>query len=86
MPFFENKNYDSAIKCFADSISIDPDNPTFYNNKGLALYHRGDVDEALADLNEAIARIVLDRPTKLLFQSRKCEVKQEGDGESIGGL
>ena len=35
--------------------------------KGLALYHRGDVDEAIEDLNEAIARDSARIRSKLLF-------------------
>ena len=37
------------------SISTNPDDPTSYNMRGLALMQAGKTDEALADFNKAIS-------------------------------
>jgi tetratricopeptide (TPR) repeat protein len=81
LSFFEGKNYDAAIKCFSDAVQIDPDNPTFYNNRGLALYHRGDMKEAIGDLNEAIARDSALKPDPNFYFNRGNArlAKQETD-------
>ena len=46
--------YDEAIKCYDESIKIDPSNPVVWNNKGLALYYLGKFDEAIASYEHAI--------------------------------
>ena len=46
--------YDEAIKCYDESIKIDPSNPVVWNNKGLALYYLEKFDEAIASYEHAI--------------------------------
>ena len=47
--------YEEAIKCYDESIKIDPSNPIVWNNKGLALYYLGKYDEAILAYEHAIA-------------------------------
>ena len=46
--------YEEAIKCYNQSIKIDPSNPVVWNNKGLALYHLGKYDEAITSYEHVI--------------------------------
>jgi len=46
--------YDEAVKCYDESIKIDPSNPIVWNNRGLALYYLGKYDEAILAYEHAI--------------------------------
>jgi curved DNA-binding protein CbpA len=47
--------YDEAIKCYNQSIKIDPSNPVVWNNKGLAEYFLGKYDESITSYDHAIS-------------------------------
>jgi tetratricopeptide (TPR) repeat protein len=48
------KDYDAALKDFADAIRINPDEPAYFIARGGLWNSRGEYDRAVADLDEAI--------------------------------
>jgi tetratricopeptide (TPR) repeat protein len=47
-------DYDTAIACYTEAIKLDPNNDTYYNNRGFLYNAKGDYDKAIADLTRAI--------------------------------
>ena len=45
--------YQDALSCFDQALTRQAANPTYLNNRALAFYHLGKLDEAIADLNTA---------------------------------
>ncbi|HSB02888.1 MAG TPA: tetratricopeptide repeat protein, partial [Anaerolineales bacterium] len=52
--FTENKNFDEAIRCYSESISIKLDFTEAYNNRGNARFAKDDLDGAISDYIRAI--------------------------------
>ena len=52
------------------AIAIDDTNSTFYNNRGLALYHHNDLEAALSDMNEAVSRDSSKNPDPNFYFNR----------------
>jgi tetratricopeptide (TPR) repeat protein len=50
----EIKNYDEAIRCFSETIKLQPNDALAYYNRGRALYDQNKLDEAIGDYNEAV--------------------------------
>ncbi len=50
----EAKNFDEAIRCFSESIRLEPNSYTAFHNRGRALMDKGDFNSAIADFGEAI--------------------------------
>ena len=67
--FFESKNYESALECYSNAISILSNNPVFYSNRSMTYYHLGLYDLGLFDADKAIS---IDD-----FQKKKDDKKPE---------
>jgi tetratricopeptide (TPR) repeat protein len=51
----ENKEYDKAIADFTACLPLSPPQyGTYWSNRGIAYYEKGDLDAALSDLNKSI--------------------------------
>lgn len=50
----EKSNYDEAIYCFTQAITLTPDFSDAYYNRGLAYKHNGNLDKAIQDYDETI--------------------------------
>lgn len=48
-----NETLDEAIDCFTKSTEIDPTDGSAYENRGYCWYKKGDLQQALADINYA---------------------------------
>ena len=60
------RNYDKAIAAFEAAHAADPDNPNYFNGRGLAYEGKGDDAHAMADYNLVLQmrpRRIIDRPT-----------------------
>jgi Flp pilus assembly protein TadD len=55
---------DGALDAFAKAIELQPDNPSFRNNLGFALYVRGRYEEAETAFHEALRRDPNERRTR----------------------
>lgn len=51
---YKARNYDLAINKLTESIKLDPQNYTAYNNRGLTYRDKGDYDAAIADFTTAL--------------------------------
>ncbi|AOP36426.1 hypothetical protein A0128_20660 [Leptospira tipperaryensis] len=51
---FKNGDYPSAIEFYSRDLDANPDNPSSFNNRGLAKSKSGNEEAAIADYNQAI--------------------------------
>src|SRR5437870_1928267 len=52
--YWENKEYDKAIKCFDKGLRLDPSNAFAYLRRGEAWFEKNDFVKAIKDFDEAI--------------------------------
>jgi Flp pilus assembly protein TadD len=52
---YANGNFDQAIEFYTKAISINQNNVTAYNNRGLVYYELKDYSEAISDYSKAIS-------------------------------
>jgi tetratricopeptide (TPR) repeat protein len=65
------KDFDTAIATYKQVIAIDPKEPTGYYNMSLAYAHKGDFNEAIKAIDQAIAL----KPGDAEFQQRKIQLQ-----------
>src|SRR5579883_592137 len=51
--FILKEKYNEAIECFNETIKLNPNNESYWNNKGLSLNSLGKYNEAIECCNEA---------------------------------
>ena len=52
--YYNNCDYDNAIRCFSEAIRIEPNSAPAYYMRGLSYYYKGKEDLAMADFTKAI--------------------------------
>ncbi len=75
----EREDFDLAIKCFSEVISIVPDDPACFYNRGLAHMNKGRFDAAVADISEVIRLNPKDADA---FAMRATAYRELGDEKS----
>ncbi len=55
LSYFEKEEYEDALNEFSKAIGLKP-HALHYNNRGLALYHIGNLDGAKKDFDEALKK------------------------------
>ena len=53
--FQKKEDWDTAIACYTEAIRLKPDDPDFYNNRGVTHQKNGDQSKADADFAKANA-------------------------------
>lgn|GEM_PF-2483601 len=51
-----NQAWDEAVKSFAQAITLDPKQPSYYNRKSQAEYNLGQKDQAIKTLKDGLAQ------------------------------
>lgn len=87
--FFKKKDFKSAIDHYNEAISINPEEPLYYNNKAACFIESGDFESALLEVEKAeklfADGIVKDWVKKAKVFARKASIlfKQGKLNESI---
>jgi tetratricopeptide (TPR) repeat protein len=71
--FAEEGNYPEAIRCYTESINLEPNDYFVYSLRGSAYNITGDLNRALADINNAIQM----NPNFAEFYSQRGEIYRE---------
>jgi tetratricopeptide (TPR) repeat protein/tRNA A-37 threonylcarbamoyl transferase component Bud32 len=73
------RDYDGAIACFRKAIDLDPKNADAHLCLGLALEHKGRVDEAITEFQQAIDLEPKNAKAHYELGTTLCEVKHDYD-------
>jgi tetratricopeptide (TPR) repeat protein len=76
---FNSKDLDEQIRFYSQAIRLKPGYPEAFNNRGLALHDKGNMEAALNDYNEAI-RLKPDFAVAFYNRGRWREAKGEPEG------
>jgi tetratricopeptide (TPR) repeat protein len=52
---FLNKEYENAIRSYTSAISLNPNFPLAYNNRGFTFWRKGEYDKTIEDCSKAIS-------------------------------
>ncbi|EAT32807.1 AAEL014957-PA, partial [Aedes aegypti] len=74
--YLSSKDYEQACDCFTNAVSVFPNEPIYYNNRGLAYYHLKNYDSCLEDCNKAIE---LDNNYFRPYYRRACVQEHRGN-------
>lgn len=74
--YLSSKDYEQACDCFTKAVSVFPNEPIYYNNRGLAYYHLKNYDSCLEDCNKAIE---LDNNYFRPYYRRACVQEHRGN-------
>ena len=55
LSYFEKEDFEEALNCFTKAIQLEP-HSFHYNNRGLAYYHIGKLEEAKRDYDDALVK------------------------------
>ena len=53
---YKNKEFDEALKCYDESIALDPSNGSVYLNRTSVLFEQGKMDECLKELDDLLCK------------------------------
>ncbi|MEM9052399.1 MAG: tetratricopeptide repeat protein [Bacteroidota bacterium] len=75
---YQSKDYENAVYWYSRAISVSPDDPELYSERGVSYYHRKMLTEALDDMNRA-QEIQPEKPYR--YSSRAYIKDAMGDTE-----
>jgi len=79
--YYNNEDYENALKDFDSAINLFPNNKDYYQNRGLTYIYKGDNDKALLELNKA-ADTTNDAADESVYYLKGSLNKLKGNNDS----
>ncbi|HLK07687.1 MAG TPA: tetratricopeptide repeat protein [Candidatus Angelobacter sp.] len=76
---FDTKDLDEKVRFYSQAIRLKPDYASAFNNRGLALHEKGDIEGAMKNYNEAI-RLKPDNAAAYYNRGRSRQAKGDPEG------